>query len=74
MHRTQPAARLPDIAASLGITERSAHGIVTDLAQVGYMVKQEDGRRNPYQSPGTPAAARTHPAAGAGVSLPDGAR
>ena len=27
-----PGARLRDIAASLGITERSAHGIVTDLA------------------------------------------
>jgi hypothetical protein len=28
-----PGARLRDIAASLGITERSAHGIVTDLAE-----------------------------------------
>jgi DNA-binding IclR family transcriptional regulator len=27
-----PGARLRDIAASLGITERSAHGIVADLA------------------------------------------
>jgi len=50
-------------AASLGITERSAHGIVTGLAQTGRIVKQEDGRRNHYQSPGTPATARTHPAA-----------
>jgi hypothetical protein len=54
--------RLPGIAASLGITERSAHGIVTDLAEAGRIVKPEDGRRNRYQSPGTPAAARTHPA------------
>ena len=30
-----PSARLRDIAASLGITERSAHGIVTDLAEAG---------------------------------------
>jgi len=51
--------RLPGTAASLGITERSAHGIVTDLAQAGRIVKQEDGRRNRYQSPGTPATART---------------
>jgi DNA-binding MarR family transcriptional regulator len=28
-------ARLRDIAASLGITEHSAHGIVTDLAGPG---------------------------------------
>jgi hypothetical protein len=27
-----PGARLRDIAASLGITERSAYGIVADLA------------------------------------------
>jgi DNA-binding transcriptional regulator PaaX len=41
--------RLRDIAASLGITERSVHGIVTDLAAAGYVVKQRDGRRNRYQ-------------------------
>jgi hypothetical protein len=44
-----PGARLRDIAASLGITERSAYGIVTDLTAAGYVVKQEDGRRNRYQ-------------------------
>ena len=44
-----PGVRLRDIAASLGITERSAHGIVTDLAEAGYLVKQKDGRRNRYQ-------------------------
>jgi DNA-binding IclR family transcriptional regulator len=44
-----PGARLRDISASLGITERSAHGIVTDLAEAGYVVKQRDGRRNRYQ-------------------------
>jgi DNA-binding transcriptional ArsR family regulator len=44
-----PAARLRDIAASLGITERSAHGIVTDLAEAGYVIKQKDGRRNRYK-------------------------
>jgi MarR family protein len=43
-----PGARLRDIAASLGITERSAHGIITDLAEAGYVVKQKDGRRNRY--------------------------
>lgn len=44
-----PGVRLRDIAASLGITERSAYGIVTDLTAAGYVVKQKDGRRNRYQ-------------------------
>lgn len=44
-----PGARLRDIAASLGITERSAYGIVTDLAEAGYVIKHKDGRRNRYQ-------------------------
>jgi len=47
-----PGARLRDIAASLGITERSAHGIITDLTQAGYVIKQKDGRRNRYQIEG----------------------
>jgi DNA-binding IclR family transcriptional regulator len=44
-----PGVRLRDIAASLNITERSAFGMVTDLADAGYVVKQKDGRRNRYQ-------------------------
>jgi hypothetical protein len=44
-----PGVRLRDIAAGLDITERTAYGIVTDLAQAGYIVKQKDGRRNRYQ-------------------------
>jgi hypothetical protein len=44
-----PGMRLRAIAATLGITERSAHGIVTDLATAGYVLKQKDGRRNRYQ-------------------------
>ncbi len=44
-----PGVRLRDIAARLDITERSAYGIVTDLAQAGYIVKERDGRRNRYQ-------------------------
>jgi MarR family len=44
-----PGVRLRDIAASLGITERSAHGIVSELADAGYVVKEKDGRRNRYQ-------------------------
>jgi hypothetical protein len=44
-----PGARLRDIAASVGITERSAFGIVSDLAEAGYIVKEKGGRRNRYQ-------------------------
>ena len=44
-----PGARLRDIAAALDITERSAYGLVTDLAEAGYVVKQKDGRRNHYE-------------------------
>ena len=44
-----PGVRLRDIAAGLGITERSAHTIVTDLTTAGYVVKHKDGRRNRYQ-------------------------
>ncbi len=47
-----PGVRLRDIAATLGITERSAYGFVTDLTEGGYIVKEreeKDGRRNRYQ-------------------------
>ncbi len=44
-----PGTRLRDIAAILGITERSAHAIVADLAESGYVIKHRDGRRNSYQ-------------------------
>jgi hypothetical protein len=44
-----PGVRLRDIAATLGITERSAFAIVDDLAAAGYVVKERDGRRNRYE-------------------------
>jgi len=44
-----PGVRLRDIAAAVGITERSAFGIVCDLAAAGYIVKEKGGRRNRYQ-------------------------
>ena len=43
-----PDARLRDIAASLNMTERSAFGIIADLVEAGYVVKEKDGRRNRY--------------------------
>ncbi len=44
-----PGVRLRDIADNVGITERSAYGIVTDLTEAGYVLKRKDGRRNRYQ-------------------------
>jgi hypothetical protein len=72
-----PGARLRDIAASLGITERSAHGIVSDLAAAGYVVKQKDGRRNRYQVQAHvpwPETGMAEPTAGDVLALLDGMR
>lgn len=44
-----PGIRLRDIAAELSITERHAYGIVADLTEAGYLVKEKDGRRNRYR-------------------------
>jgi DNA-binding transcriptional ArsR family regulator len=44
-----PGVRLRDIAERLGITERSAFGIVADLTDAGYVVKEKEGRRNRYR-------------------------
>jgi hypothetical protein len=44
-----PDIRLRDLASDLGITERHAYAIVTDLTDAGYVVKEKDGRRNRYQ-------------------------
>lgn len=44
-----PGVRLRDLAAALGVTERTAYGIVADLAESGYVVKEKDGRRNRYR-------------------------
>jgi predicted ArsR family transcriptional regulator len=44
-----PGMRLRDIAATLDVTERSAFGIITDLVEAGYVVKEKDGRRNRYR-------------------------
>jgi len=43
-----PDVRLRDIAGELGITERRAYALVSDLAYGGYVVKERDGRRNRY--------------------------
>ena len=47
-----PGVRLREIATMLGITERAAFGIVTDLVDAGYVLKDKDGRRNRYRIQG----------------------
>ena len=47
-----PDARLRDLADALAITERTAYGIVVDLTEAGYVVKERKGRRNQYQLQG----------------------
>jgi hypothetical protein len=72
-----PDARLRDIAASLGITERSVYGIVTDLTAAGYVVKHKDGRRNLYQIQAhlpLPEPASKEPAIGEVLALLIGSR
>ncbi|MFG1612259.1 helix-turn-helix transcriptional regulator [Nonomuraea wenchangensis] len=43
-----PEARLRDIAATIGITERAVQGIVSDLHDAGYLSRERVGRRNHY--------------------------
>jgi DNA-binding MarR family transcriptional regulator len=44
-----PGIRLRDIAAAVGITERAAHKILSDLVDAGYVLRERRGRRNRYQ-------------------------
>ena len=43
-----PRARLRDIAETVGITERAAQRIVSDLVIAGYVSREREGRRNHY--------------------------
>jgi predicted ArsR family transcriptional regulator len=45
---TYPDARLREIAAAIGITERAAHKIITELEAAGYVTRERLGRRNHY--------------------------
>jgi predicted transcriptional regulator len=44
-----PGIRLRDIAAAVGITERAAHRILSELVEEGYVLRERRGRRNRYQ-------------------------
>jgi DNA-binding IclR family transcriptional regulator len=42
-------ARLRDVAAEVGITERAVQAIVNDLVEAGYVTRTRVGRRNHYE-------------------------
>ena len=43
-----PGIRLRDIATAVGITERAAHRILSELVEEGYVRRERQGRRNRY--------------------------
>lgn len=55
----EPDVRGRDIAARVGITERSAQSIVADLVEEGYVTRVREGRRNHYEV--DPNAPLRHP-------------
>ena len=44
-----PELRTRDVAELVGITERSAQSIITDLVEAGYITRFKEGRRNRYE-------------------------
>ena len=77
MHRPRPGRTAARHRSSLDITERSAHGFVTDLTAAGYVLKQKDGRRNRYQIQAhmpLPEPASQEPAIGEVLALLAGTR
>src|SRR5437870_85857 len=49
----KPDIRLRDVAEWVGITERAAQRILTDLVEAGYVERTRVGRRNRYTLNGT---------------------
>ena len=50
-----PSHTAREIASHVGITERTTHKIITDLADAGYIERRRSGRRNLYSvDPGLP--------------------
>jgi DNA-binding MarR family transcriptional regulator len=43
-----PGVLLREISERVGITERAAHRIVTELSDGGYLTRMRNGRRNAY--------------------------
>ncbi len=54
-----PDARIRDLAEAIGITERAAQRIVSDLVDDGYLIRTRTGRRNSYEI--NPTAPLRHP-------------
>jgi DNA-binding transcriptional ArsR family regulator len=44
-----PGVRLRDVGDRVGITERAAHRIVSELVEAGYLEREREGRRNRYE-------------------------
>lgn len=63
----EPDSRLREIGDTVGITERAAHRIVTELADAGYVARERIGRRNRYtiRSPDLPDQLASEPRIGA---------
>lgn len=43
-----PGIRIRDLGDCVGVTERAAHRIVTELVDAGYITRERAGRRNLY--------------------------
>ena len=43
-----PQARVREIAAAVGVTDRAAQTILNDLVAAGYISRRREGRRNSY--------------------------
>ena len=46
-HNPRSTAR--EIASHVGVTERTTHKIISDLANEGYLERQRSGRKNVYR-------------------------
>ena len=45
-----PGARLREIAECVGVTERAAHRLISDLCEAGYVTRTRVGSRNHYEA------------------------
>jgi DNA-binding transcriptional ArsR family regulator len=44
-----PGARVRDLAAAVGITERAVQRILAELEEAGYVTREREGRRSSYE-------------------------
>ena len=44
-----PGIRLRELGDAVGITERAAHRLVSDLCRAGYVERRREGRCNAYE-------------------------